>query len=111
LTSHIILQNSQLIHNQNLSLTAARIQLQNSLIRTQQQGDLRLIADTMQFENSQLSTDMLSQSQGGSIYLTAHDSIQLSGSIMSSSLGDLFHSAEGISGRIVIETPTFNGVG
>ncbi|WP_353573034.1 filamentous hemagglutinin N-terminal domain-containing protein [Candidatus Albibeggiatoa sp. nov. BB20] len=104
-TTPIALQNSNLIHKQNISLTASHIQLKNSLIRTQQQGDLRLTADTMQFKNSQLSTDMLTQGQGGSIYLTAHDSIQLSNSIISSSLGDLFHVGEGTGGRIVIETP------
>ncbi|MCV6638881.1 filamentous hemagglutinin N-terminal domain-containing protein [Candidatus Albibeggiatoa sp. nov. NOAA] len=104
-TTQIAFKNSQILHNQSIFLAASHIQLQDSVIRTQQGGDLRLIADTMTLENSQLSTDMLTRGQGGSIQLTATDSIQLSNSIISSSLGDLFNTGIGSGGQIMIETP------
>lgn len=99
--SQIILNNTQLIHNQAISLTAEHIELQNSLI---QGAAINLTARTIQLENSRLSSDMLTTGQGGSIQLQAYDAIELSNSIISSSLGDLFHKAEGTGGQIVIET-------
>jgi len=101
----ISLHDSQLVHTQSISLIARHIVLNNSFIRTQHNADLSLTANTIQLEASQLSTDMLGNGQGGSIMLTAHEAIQLSSSLISSSLGSLTQMGNGAGGNIVIETP------